>query len=105
MIMSFLNTPGFCSGLSHIDGSMVRSASMCLQADRVIKVTTGIRATKNRGPMGGVYVANRTIRLMASAHANRGSGWRMNRRKPSRAHCQPAVAGRAAACMCRTYAA
>ncbi|CFO70451.1 Uncharacterised protein [Bordetella pertussis] len=51
---SFLNTPGFFSGCNHIEGSMTRSASTCLQADKVISVMLGISATNSKGPTSGV---------------------------------------------------
>ncbi len=36
-----LEDPGRCSGFIHMEGSMMRPASMCLQADSVITVTQG----------------------------------------------------------------
>ncbi|UDG77416.1 hypothetical protein H4P35_08855 [Achromobacter sp. 77] len=96
---SLRNTPGCFSGLPHMEGSMMRSASTCLHADNVISVMMGIRATTSIGPTGGVADAKTTSRLMAMAQVNMARGCLRNRRNPSRTQSQPDVAGRNAACM------
>ncbi|CFN82292.1 Uncharacterised protein [Bordetella pertussis] len=44
-------------------------------------------------------MANSSNRLIAIAQVNMASGCFMNRRRPSRTHCQPEIAGRDTACI------
>lgn len=93
------STPGCFKGLAHIEGSMTRSASTCLQAARLIRVTDGISAMNRIGPTICAAKAKITRRLLTSAQVYMAKGCLRNRRKPSRTHCQPEDAGRNAACM------
>ena len=71
---SLRKTPGCLSGFAHIEGSMTRSASTCLQAARLISVIDGIRAMNRIGPTICAAKAKMTRRLLTSAQVNMARG-------------------------------